>query len=78
MNADAFFHVRSCVTVSYYLNFESAFLVSTSYRSGRVKTAQRQKCTRGLNCTDPKLHECTKKKLHEDKNARGHKIARRD
>ena len=69
MNADAFFHVRSCVTVSYYLNFESAFLVSTSYRSGRVKTAQRQKCTRGLNCTDPKLHECTK--LHEDKNARG-------
>ena len=80
MNADAFFHVRSCVTVSYYLNFESAFLVSTSYRSGRVKTAQRQKCTRGLNCTDPKLHECTKlhegTKLHKDYFATRVKLAR--
>ena len=42
--------------------------------SAKVYTARRQKCTRGLNCTDPKLHECTK--LHEDKIARRQKYTR--
>ena len=42
----------------------------------RDEIGRRQNCTRLLNCTEPKLHECTK--LHEDAFARGLKITQKE
>ena len=77
------YYYNSCSDKSYVIKWtkrikenKSALLFYDilSKLTDRVITARRQKCTRGLNCTDPKLHKCTK--LHEVKIARRQKRTR--